>query len=740
MSTLRTAASPGVRTDAHRSEALAALAYALLILYGSLYPFSGWVGSAAPFAFLARPLSQTSFSIGDVVTNLFAYVPLGLLLCRVLARSMPVASATALAIVTGLALSFAVEVTQAFLPSRVQSTLDLLMNGAGTAIGAFAGAIPASRGRLAQRIRQLRSDWLAPGVLADIAVIGLAAWAASRLVPFVPSLDVGKFRSSLAPLAVSLAQPKSISAWLALSEALYWAGFGLVLRSIVWPGKPANAALTTLAACLLLAQIPIVGHSLTLESVIGCGAGIALAMIFARASLGARARLAFFLLFAGFCIAESLPAHFATAPRFNWIPFRGYMVNTENGIASLLEGIGLCVTLAWAARCATDATSRRWMAWSAGLLAVGAVFFLELAQRRIPGRTGDITMPLVFGFTWVAAWRARVPDAAAPASPRPQAPRPSAASTRALPSSLRVSALYYLAAWIGLSVAFRLVTQSAAAPYNVRELIYAGHPWRSEALLAAALMLTVGLPAWIVCWSLRARRGFLVWPLALLLNAYVAWLLVVNAVPTESLHDIVGSPILGWPGHTETCLRFLALHAATTLFVSGGAVMALGLLRHGGRAPAAAAWAAWALLLAPLLHWTIVTEAATDNLTELMRNGGSAATSAMLGAGAVLTFASGSFISAGLATRRRFLGVALAAACAWAAHALYTAGSEPALLKYGKVFSAMQFLLSPDRDHYAVGSALVARYAIAYLALTLTVVVLQQRAWRTMSARTRVSR
>lgn len=738
MTGLHTAAFPAFRLDRRRStEGLAALGYAALVVYGSLYPFSGWVGSPAPFAFLARPLSHNSFSIGDVVTNLFAYVPLGLLVCRALLRSMSLAPAIVLTTVTGLALSMAVELTQAFLPSRVQSTLDLLMNSTGAVIGAFVGAIPVSRGRVAQRIRELRTDWLATGVLADVALIALAAWASSRLVPFVPSLDVGKFRASLAPLV----HPNSVSAWLALSEALYWAGFGVVLRSIIRAGKPGNRLLAVLAACLLLAQIPVVGHTLKIETMIGCAIGVAVAVTLARTSLRTRSRFAFFVLFAGFCIAESLAVQSGALPRFNWVPFRGHMVNTMNGITSLLEAVGLCVALVWAARCATDASGGRWMAWSGGALAVAAAFFLEFAQRRIPGRVGDITIPLVFAFTWIVAWRARSSDVVMPALPRSEAPAPSVTPVSPHAASLRTALTHYLLACMGLSVAFWIAARSGAVPYNVRELLYPGHPWRSAAFLSAALILTFSVPGWIVCWSLHVGRGLLVWPMALLLNAYLVWLLVVNAVPGESLHDIVGSPILGWPGQTETCLRFIGLHVAATLCVSGGAVIALSLLNTTGkRAAVAVRWAASALLLAPLLHWGIVTEAATDNLTELMRNGGSASTSMLLGAGAVLTFASGSFISAGIATRRRVVGIALACICALAAYALYRAGSEPALVKYGKVFSAMQFLLSPDRAHYLAGGELMARYGIAYMLLTFTVVSLQHPAWKTMTTRARPPR
>ena len=727
-------ASPGAHAARLRIDgALLTAAYAGLIVYGSLYPFSGWESAAEPFAFFLRPLTETRFSLGDLFTNLFAYVPLGLLICRHLRRSMHPLAAVLFATAAGLVLSVAVELVQAFLPSRVQSNLDLLMNTAGTALGALAAVAAIGDGQPARWVRELRTTWLAKGVLADLAVIGLSAWALSRLVPFVPSLDVGKFRASLAPLAAAFRAPHSVSLWLALSEALSWSAFGLILRSIVRPDKRGGPVLILFAAFLLLARVPIVGLTLTAEGVMGGIAGMLLASLLASAPPRRRGYLAFFLLFAGFCIAETVSAPPATLYPFNWVPFRGHMINTTNGIASLLDAIGICVALAWAARYAASAGGRRATAWLGGLLVVVGALVLELAQRRIPGRAGDVTIPLLFAFTWIAAWRA-TPGEIADTRPQP-ASAPAAKPPPAAQQSLRASVVHYASAWAGLTAAIWLITQWPSVPYNVRELIYAGHPWRSAAFLAAGLALTIGAPAAFISWSLHSRGSFFLWPIALVLNAYLVWLLAVNAVPSESIHDIVGAPVLGWPGQIEECVRFLGLHSAVSVAVTGGVVVAL-LVFHRARGQVAAQWLAWACLLAPLLHWVIVTEAATDNLTELMRNGGSLKASAVLGLAATLTFASGSVLSATLSlARHRPIGIAVAVACAVAAYLLYQTGSDTAVIKYGKVFSAMQFLLSPDRTRYVTGGELVARYAIAYLSLVAAVILLQQPAWRAIVAR-----
>src|SRR5207253_2075048 len=73
---------PVRRAREGRLWALAALAYAALIVYGSLYPFSGWTTRGVKlFAFLSPDWSG-HLSRADLVTNVLAYMPLGLMLAR----------------------------------------------------------------------------------------------------------------------------------------------------------------------------------------------------------------------------------------------------------------------------------------------------------------------------------------------------------------------------------------------------------------------------------------------------------------------------------------------------------------------------------------------------------------------------------------------------------------------------------------------------------------------------------
>lgn len=79
----------------------------------------------------------------DVLLNLFGFMPLGLLLAALLLELKPISRWTAVgaAIAIGLALSFGIESAQAWIPSRRSSLLDLLLNTAGTGLGAAAWAV-----------------------------------------------------------------------------------------------------------------------------------------------------------------------------------------------------------------------------------------------------------------------------------------------------------------------------------------------------------------------------------------------------------------------------------------------------------------------------------------------------------------------------------------------------------------------------------------------------------------------
>ena len=117
------------------------LGYALLIVYASLYPLTGWHdtgGNPLDFLVATWPRYWTAF---DLTTNVLAYLPFGLLGAAILRLRLGPLPAWLLATSLAAVLSFGLEFTQNYLPNRVPSNLDLACNAGGALLGAAAGAL-----------------------------------------------------------------------------------------------------------------------------------------------------------------------------------------------------------------------------------------------------------------------------------------------------------------------------------------------------------------------------------------------------------------------------------------------------------------------------------------------------------------------------------------------------------------------------------------------------------------------
>ena len=177
-------------TPRHRSSLVPlAWLYAALIVYASLYPFTGWRDPGlSPWAFVSEPWPRwwTHF---DLVSNLLGYLPLGALACGALLRAgrarLP---AMALALLGGALVSGAMELLQNYLPARVPSNVDWGLNVAGTLAGALLAVLTATLG-WAGRWQNLRDRWFVPQSAGGLAL--LVSWPMALLFPAPVPLGVG---------------------------------------------------------------------------------------------------------------------------------------------------------------------------------------------------------------------------------------------------------------------------------------------------------------------------------------------------------------------------------------------------------------------------------------------------------------------------------------------------------------------------------------------------------------------
>jgi len=117
----------------------------------SLTPFNGWhYLPEPPWSYLTQPWPRYWTGL-DVLVNVLAYIPLGVLLCLGFSQHMRKSpwnsfAAFLLACCAGLMLSVVLEALQTYIPSRRPSILDVISNLGGTAVGAFiAGAYAQNR-------------------------------------------------------------------------------------------------------------------------------------------------------------------------------------------------------------------------------------------------------------------------------------------------------------------------------------------------------------------------------------------------------------------------------------------------------------------------------------------------------------------------------------------------------------------------------------------------------------------
>ena len=229
----------------HRSSASPlAWLYAALIVYASLYPFTGWRVPGVSLAhYLTLPLPRW-WTWFDLVSNLLGYLPLGALifgaLVRVGTRSW---LALTLAFLAGTLLSLTMETLQNFLPHRVASNVDLALNAVGTLVGAALGLWVHRRGGV-ERWQAARDRWFIDRSAGGLALLLL--WPIGLLFPLPVPLGVGQVLARVQEAIASAVQDTPAASWFET-----WAD-GELERAALSPGDEfALIVLGLLAPCMV---------------------------------------------------------------------------------------------------------------------------------------------------------------------------------------------------------------------------------------------------------------------------------------------------------------------------------------------------------------------------------------------------------------------------------------------------------------------------------------------------------
>lgn len=289
---------------------------AILIAYGSLYPFVFHdAGSLSDdIAHFLGTWRQPPQSPGDFLANLLLYMPLGLALTLAFVQGMPRYLAAILAVICGAALSVFIELTQFFDVGRVSAFSDFILN----AVGTLAGAGMA----LMIGVKLVKTAWPA-GATPAFARLLLLAWLGWRLYPYVPTLEIHKYWRSLKPVLFA----QDVTAYDIFRYATLWISMIFLFQT----GVRRSMGLVLLAVLVFFAaKASIINQVLSLPELIGAVLALLLApLVLGRfASIGVPLTAA--LLLSLLVMSRVLPWQFAATPKhFQWIPFFGFLHGSQ---------------------------------------------------------------------------------------------------------------------------------------------------------------------------------------------------------------------------------------------------------------------------------------------------------------------------------------------------------------------------------------------------------------------------
>lgn len=300
-----------------RLAGMAALAYILVVIYASLQPFIGWRRLPGDFGnFLFAPWPRW-ITVDDVLFNFAAYVPLGFLLALALRARWNARTAIVLATIICSALSLALETVQQYLPARIASIVDLLVNSAGGGAGALIAPLFAPGQRLGERLALLRGRWFVGGARGDAVLVLAGLWLITQLHTPLVALGNGDLRDSLQLAGAFAYTPGSYLAAEAGVVMLNITGLGLLLASAARDSAAGSWRTLALivtggcalkaAAAALIVQAPNPWSWLTPGVGIGLAAALALLLVLMRLPHRGRAAVALLVLAAAVGLVNSIP-------------------------------------------------------------------------------------------------------------------------------------------------------------------------------------------------------------------------------------------------------------------------------------------------------------------------------------------------------------------------------------------------------------------------------------------------
>ena len=376
--------------------------YTVLIVYGTLYPLSGWNIELGGLHELLQLKWPQHFSRGDVLVNFLVYMPFGYLI-GLSQKSDNHSRIIAITTLLGFLLCSSLEYLQTFLPNRVPSLLDILLNSIGSLVGSLLSILLGYQSNFAKLLAAQKREFLLNTPLTNLVILSAGFWILAQLTPLVPSPDIGNLRAGIKPLWHFVQHPAIFNIERFVSYTLNFAGLGLLLVSFNRPHHPILGKIVLLMLTVLLLKIPIVDRSLSVEALFGLVCAIPVWLLLDVRSAKIKGVLIIGFLLIAYSV-EGLSSDSSDKLQLlhpmNWIPFYHQMGDVV-GLVDLLLSIWPFMALAAATLMIRQSPPLSLLVFTTLLVALFC-YMIERAQLRLVGRFADITDVLVATLSY--AW------------------------------------------------------------------------------------------------------------------------------------------------------------------------------------------------------------------------------------------------------------------------------------------------------------------------------------------------
>ncbi|TQV85416.1 VanZ family protein [Aliikangiella coralliicola] len=197
-----------------------------IIVYGSLYPFNFVWPDFSQIAWLDWGISIAHKTTnGDVLSNFLTFIPLGYFaFFYAPLEKTPIRRRAIVILFLGFAFAYLLQMAQFFLPSRVPTVGDAMVNLWGILIGIIVAIIVQQQMQLNPRLnREWHSQYVVPIILVMF-------WFLYQLFPFFPDWSMISFIDSIAAIANS---PYLI--WYqCFAQSVFWYCFLTLIKDNPW--------------------------------------------------------------------------------------------------------------------------------------------------------------------------------------------------------------------------------------------------------------------------------------------------------------------------------------------------------------------------------------------------------------------------------------------------------------------------------------------------------------------------